>query len=93
MARLADVGFALGAAGTGCPPDASGQAAIGAVAALAYRVGMTHALADFGITADYRQTATDALGDEVLANTPRAPDRADVLAVLAGRPGMPAMPR
>jgi len=54
---------------------------------------MTHALADFGITAaDYHQIATDALDGEVLANPPRAPDRADILAVLAGRPGMPAMP-
>src|SRR5262249_40568850 len=72
-------------------------AAIDAVTALAGQVGMTHQLADFGITAaDFDLIAADALDDEVLANTPRPPAGADIQAILAGAPGGapgPAAPR
>ena len=46
---------------------------------------MTHRLPDFGITAaDFDLIAADALDDEVLANTPRPPTRADIRAILTG---------
>jgi alcohol dehydrogenase class IV len=47
-------------------------------------VGLTRTLAAFGIgAADYAQISADALDDEVLDNTPRMPDAADITAILA----------
>jgi Iron-containing alcohol dehydrogenase len=67
------------------PPAHFGAGAIDAVGALADRAGMTHRLADFGISAaDFDPIATDALDDEVLANTPRPPAGADIRAILTG---------
>jgi alcohol dehydrogenase class IV len=44
---------------------------------------MTHAMADFGISAaGFDQIAADALDDEVLANTPRRPGAADIRSIL-----------
>jgi len=83
--RLAAVAFALGAGDTARGAAWNADAAIDAVAALADRAGMTHRLPDFGITAaDFDLIATDALDDEVLANTPRPPSGADVRAILTG---------
>jgi len=83
--RLADIAFALGVGDTHSGTDRNAAAAIEAVAGLRDRVGLTTALADFGITeADFAQIAADALDDEVLANTPRPPTASDVDAILAG---------
>ncbi len=88
--RLADIGFALGAADTAASTERNGRAAIEAVAGLARQIGLTRTLADFGVTAaDHDQIAADALADEVLANTPRWPGAADIRALLAGQPGAP----
>ena len=74
--RLAAVAFAFGAGDTARSAGWNADAAIDAVAALADRIGMTHRLPDFGITAaDFDGIAADALDDEVLANTPRPPTR------------------
>src|SRR5215470_1361284 len=65
--RLAAVAFALGAGDTARSTGRNAAAAIDAVTALAGQVGMTHQLADFGITAaDFDLIAADALDDEVL---------------------------
>jgi alcohol dehydrogenase len=70
--RLAAVAFAFGAGDTARSAGWNAAAAIDAVTALGDRAGMTHRLADFGITAsDFDLIAADALDDEVLANTPR----------------------
>ena len=83
--RLAAVAFALGAGDTARDTGWNADAAIDAVAALADRIGMTHRLPDFGITAaDFDGIAADALDDEVLANTPRPPAGADIRAILTG---------
>ena len=83
--RLAAVAFALGAGDTARGAGWNADAAIGAVAALADTIGMTHRLPDFGITAaDFDGIAADALDDEVLANTPRWPAGADIRAILSG---------
>jgi alcohol dehydrogenase class IV len=83
--RLAAMAFALGAGDTARGAAWNATAAIDAVTALADRVGMTHRLPDFGITAaDFGAIASDALDDEVLANTPRPPTEADIQAILAG---------
>jgi alcohol dehydrogenase len=82
--RLADVAFALGVGDTGAGQAANAQAAIDGVTALRDRVGLTGTLAAFGIGAgDYAQISVDALDDEVLDNTPRTPDAADITAILA----------
>jgi alcohol dehydrogenase len=81
--RLAAVAFALGAGDTARSAGWNAAAAIDAVTSLADRVQMTHRLPDFGITAtDFGQIAADALDDEVLANTPRRPAAADIVAIL-----------
>jgi alcohol dehydrogenase class IV len=81
--RLAAVAFALGAGDTARSAGWNAAAAIDAVTSLADRVQMTHRLPDFGITAtDFGQIAADALDDEVLANTPRRPTAADIVAIL-----------
>ncbi len=81
--RLAPVAFALGAGDTARSTGWNAAAAVDAVAALADQVGMTHQLADFGITAaDFELIAADALDDEVLDNTPRPPTGADIRAIL-----------
>ena len=83
--RLAAVAFALGAGDTARGAGWNADAAIDAVGALADRAGMTHRMADFGVTAgDFDRIAADALDDEVLASTPRAPSGADIRAILAG---------
>jgi alcohol dehydrogenase len=82
--RLADVAFALGAGDTARSTGWNATAAIEAVTALAAAAGMTHRLADFGITpADFDQITADALDDEVLANTPRMPTGSDIREMLA----------
>jgi alcohol dehydrogenase len=83
--RLAAVAFAMGAGDTARDTGWNADAAIDAVAALADRIGMTHRLPDFGITAaDFDGIAADALDDEVLDNTPRPPAGADIRAILTG---------
>jgi alcohol dehydrogenase len=87
-ARLADIAFALGVGDTRSGQDRNAAAAIEAVAGLTDRVGLTAGLADSGITeADFAQIAADALDDEVLANTPRPPTRADIISILRSPPG------
>jgi len=87
-ARLGDIAFALGVGDTRSGHDRNAAAAIEAVAGLTARVGLTGGLADFGITeADFAQIAADALDDEVLANTPRPPTRADIVSILRSPPG------
>jgi alcohol dehydrogenase len=81
--RLADVAFALGAGEPGRDAQWNADAAIAAIASLAGRLSLTQRLADLEITgADFDQIATDALDDEVLANTPRQPAAADIHAIL-----------
>jgi alcohol dehydrogenase class IV len=81
--RLADVAFAMGVGDTGADKAANADAAIGAVTALRDRVGMTGTLAACGIGArDYAQISADALDDEVLDNTPRMPNAADITSIL-----------
>jgi alcohol dehydrogenase len=83
--RLAAVAFALGAGDTARSTGWNAAAAVDAVTALAGRVGMTHQLPGFGITAaDFDLIVADALDDEVLANTPRPPTGPDIRAILAG---------
>src|SRR5215467_1644107 len=90
--RLADVAFALGAGDTGAGQARNAEAAIDAVTALRDRVGMTGALAAFGIGAgDYAQISADALDDEVLDNTPRIPDAADIAAILTAAQDLTAV--
>jgi alcohol dehydrogenase len=82
--RLAAVAFALGAGDTARSAGWNAAAAVDAVTALSGRVGMTHQLTDFGITAaDFDLIVADALDDEVLANTPRPPTGPDIRAILA----------
>ena len=86
--RLADVAFALGAGDTGRDQEGNAEAAIGAVTALRDQVGLAGALTAFGITeADYPRISADALDDEVLGNTPRLPDAADIAAILTAAAG------
>ena len=81
--RLAGVAFALGAGDAARDSGWNADAAVGAVAGLAGRVGLPRSLASLGITAaDFGQIAADALDDEVLANTPRQPTVADINAIL-----------
>jgi alcohol dehydrogenase len=81
--RLAGVAFALGVGDAARTGGWNADAAIGAIAGLADRLGMTLRLADLGITGqDFEQIAADALDDEVLANTPRRPAAADIHAIL-----------
>ena len=86
--RLAEVALALGVGDTCHSEDRNAAAAIDAVAALRDQIGLTAAIADFGITeADFEQIAADALDDEVLLNTPRPPTPADIGDILASRAG------
>jgi alcohol dehydrogenase len=81
--RMPDIAFALGVGRTGRTAGWHAGAVVAAVARLAELIGMTHALADFGISAaDFDQIAADALDDEVLANTPRRPESADIRSIL-----------
>jgi alcohol dehydrogenase len=81
--RLAVVAFALGAGDAARTAGWNADAAIDAIAGLAGRLGMTQRLADVEITGvDFEQIVTDALDDEVLANTPRPPAAADIHAIL-----------
>jgi alcohol dehydrogenase class IV len=86
--RLADVAFALGAGDTARSQAGNAEAAIDAVTALRDQVGLTGTLAGFGVAAgDYAQISADALDDEVLDNTPRMPDAADIAAILTAASG------
>ncbi len=86
--RMADIAFALGAGDTHADAGRNAAAAIEAVAALREQVGLTAAIADFGITeADFAQIAADALDDEMLASTPRQPSGADIGAILLASAG------
>ena len=86
--RLADVAVALGAGQPARTAGWNAGAAITAITSIAGQVGMTHAMADFGISAaDFGQIAADALDDEVLANTPRRPDAADIRSILLAAQG------
>ncbi len=83
--RLAAVAFAFGAGDPARSAGWNAAAAIDAVTALSDRVGMTHRMPDFGITAgEFDLIVADALDDEVLASTPRPPTGADIHAILAG---------
>jgi alcohol dehydrogenase len=91
--RLAEVAFALGAGDTAAGQAGNAEAAITAVTALRDGLGLAGALAGFGIGAgDYAQISADALDDEVLANTPRMPDAANITAILAEAQALPAAP-
>jgi len=80
--RMADIAVALGA-GDGRRAGWTSAAVIDYVTALRARIGMSHTMAGFGITAgDFDRIAADALDDEVLANTPRKPTAADIRAIL-----------
>jgi alcohol dehydrogenase len=82
--RLAALAFAFGAGDPARSAGWNAAAAIDAVTALCDRVGMTHRMPDFGITAgELDLIVADALDDEVLANTPRQPTGADIRAILA----------
>ena len=86
--RMADVAFALGVGDTHADAGRNAAAAIEAIAALREQVGLTALLGDFGITdADFAQIAADALGDEVLADTPRPPSGDDIGAILLASAG------
>jgi alcohol dehydrogenase len=86
--RLADVAFALGAGDTARSQAGNAEAAIDAVTALRDQVGLTGTLTGFGVDAgDYAQISADALDDEVLDNTPRMPDAADIAAILTAASG------
>ena len=86
--RMADVAFALGVGDTHADAGRNAVAAIEAVAALREQVGLTAAIADFGITeADFAQIAADALDDEMLASSPRQPSGADIGAILLASAG------
>jgi alcohol dehydrogenase len=86
--RLADVAFALGAGDTAAGQAGNADAAIGAVTALRDRVGLAGTLTGFGVgAANYAQIAADALDDEVLDNTPRMPDAAEIAAILTAAQG------
>jgi alcohol dehydrogenase len=81
--RLADVAFALGTGDTARDQAGNAAAAIDAVTVLRDSVGLTRTLTAFGIgAADYARIGADVLDDEVLANTPRMPDAADIAAIL-----------
>jgi alcohol dehydrogenase len=81
--RLADIAFALGAGDSHAGAERNAAAAIEAVAALRDRVGLAGPLAGLGVAEpDFAAVAADALADEVLANTPRAPTGADIAAIL-----------
>ncbi len=81
--RIADLAFALGVADTAAAAAWNASAAIEAIADLPARVGMTHRMADFGVTdEDFGQIAADALDDEVMVNTPRRPTAADICSIL-----------
>ncbi len=81
--RLAEVSFALGAGDTTASAGRNAIAAVLAVAKLASSVGMDKKPGDFGIAAsDFEQIAADAFDDEVLANAPRQPSAADLVAIL-----------
>jgi len=83
--RLAAVAFACGVGDTSFDDASNAAAAIRAITALAIRVGLTRGLADFGIAeTDFHQIATDALGDEVIDNTPRPACEEDILGILYG---------
>jgi alcohol dehydrogenase len=91
--RLADVAFALGAGDTARSQAGNAEAAIGAVTALRDLVGLTGTLAALGIgSADYARISADALDDEVLDNTPRMPDAADITAILTAAQSLAAAP-
>lgn len=91
--RLAEVAFALGAGDTTADQAGNAEAAIATVTALRDSLGLAGALAGFGIGAgDYGQISADALDDEVLANTPRMPDAADIAAILAEAQMLAAAP-
>jgi alcohol dehydrogenase len=86
--RTADVAFALGVGDTHADAGRNAAAAIEAVAALREQVGLTAAIADFGITeADFAQIAADALDDEMLAGAPRRPSGDDIGAILLASAG------
>jgi alcohol dehydrogenase len=81
--RLADIAFALGAGDSHAGAERNAAAAIEAVAALRDRVGLAGPLAGLGVAEPgFAAVAADALADEVLANTPRAPTGADIAAIL-----------
>jgi len=81
--RMADIAVALGVGDSGRPAGWNSRAVIDYVTALRERIGMSHTMAGFGITAErYDQITADALDDEVLANTPRRPEAADISAIL-----------
>jgi alcohol dehydrogenase len=84
--RLAEAAFALGVGDTHQGEDRNAAAAIDSVAALRDRVGLTAAIADFGVTeADFAQIAADTLADEALLTTPRPPTPDDIGDILAAR--------
>jgi alcohol dehydrogenase len=81
--RLAQVAFAFGTGDTRADDQRNAAAAIGAVTELRDKIGLNTKIGEFGVTeADFGQIAADALGDKVLANTPRPPTGDDIRAIL-----------
>ena len=81
--RMAALAFALGAGDHGKDSGWNAAACVDAVAALRSEIGLAMTPASFGVgEAEYRGIAEAALGDEVLANTPRQPAAADICRML-----------
>jgi alcohol dehydrogenase len=87
--RLADVAAALGVGEAGAgprratDPAVEADAAVEAIATLSASLGMPGRLGEFGIGPDdFDRIAADALDDEVIANAPRRPAAADIIAML-----------
>jgi alcohol dehydrogenase class IV len=79
---------ALGVAAAARSASWNAAAAIDAIETLAGRLEMASRLADLGLAdGDLDQIATDALDDEVLANTPCPPTRGEIRALLAEAAG------
>lgn len=82
--RIADLAFPLGTGRTSRSAAWNAAAAIDALAALTAALGLGALPAGITLTAaDFPLLAEDALADEVLANTPRQPDAADITSMLA----------
>ncbi len=82
--RTERLAFALGVGDTAASTDRNAAAAIAAVESLAAAVGMRARLTDLGVSdGDLDQLASDALADEVIANTPIRPSTAQARSILA----------
>jgi alcohol dehydrogenase len=86
--ELALVGVALGTASPTDRPGRAARAAVNGVLALIRSVGQRRTLRELGIDeALLPVIAQDALDDPAINNTPRMPDRAEAMAILAAVAG------